>query len=76
MCYHLSCNRTQKELEKRFGDKFAKPNLFSPIYYANGFEAPKIPVITNDNPFEIQMLTWGITFYTFPSFYILNDNNL
>jgi len=60
MCYHLSCNRTQKELEKRFGAKFAKPNLFSPIYYANGFEAPKIPVITNDNPFEIQMLTWGL----------------
>lgn len=60
MCYHLSVNRKQKELEKRFGAKFAKADLFSPIFYANGFAAPKIPVITNDNPFEIQFLTWGL----------------
>lgn len=60
MCYHLSVNRKQKDLEKRFGAKFAKPNLFSPLYYANGFEAPKLPVITNDQPYEIQLLTWGL----------------
>jgi len=60
VCYHLSTNRTQKELEKRFEAKFVKPNLFSPLYYANGFEAPKVPVITNDQPDKIQMLTWGL----------------
>jgi len=60
MCYHLSVNKTQKELEKRFGAKFAKPNLFSPLYYANGFAAPRLPVITNDEPFVIQLLTWGL----------------
>jgi len=60
MCYHLSCNRSQKELEKRFGAKFKKPNLFEPLFYANGFAAPKVPVITQQEPYEIQMLTWGL----------------
>ena len=60
MCYHFSVNKTQKALEKRFGAKFTKPNLFKPIFYANGFDAPKMPVITTDKPYEIQFLTWGL----------------
>lgn len=60
MCYHFSVNKSQKELEKRFGAEFAESNLFNPIYYANGFEAPKMPVITNDKPYEIQMISWGL----------------
>lgn len=60
MCYHLSISRKQKDLEKRFGAEFSKPNLFIPIFYANGFDAPRIPVITNDESEKIQMLTWGL----------------
>jgi putative SOS response-associated peptidase YedK len=60
MCYHLSVNRQQKELEKRFGARFSKPDLFSPIFYANGFDTPRIPVITNNEPEKIQMMTWGL----------------
>jgi putative SOS response-associated peptidase YedK len=70
MCYHLSVNRKQKEVETRFGARFSKLNLnreaasrsagFTPIFYANGFEAPRIPVITNNEPEKIQMLTWGL----------------
>ncbi len=60
MCYHLSVNRKQKDLEARFGAKFSKPDLFQPIFYANGFEAPRIPVITNNEPDKIKMLTWGL----------------
>jgi len=60
MCYHVSVNKTQKELEKRFGAKFSKPNLFQPIYYANGFAAPHLAAITNDDPYVIQLLTWGL----------------
>lgn len=60
MCYHLSVNHKAKELEQRFGAKFFKPDLFHPIFYANGFEALRIPVITNDHPEIIQLLTWGL----------------
>jgi putative SOS response-associated peptidase YedK len=60
MCYHLSVNHKQKDLEKRFGAKFSKPDIFTPLFYANGFEAPRIPVITNREADKIQMLTWGL----------------
>lgn len=60
MCYHLSVNRSQKDLEKRFGANFSKPDLFKPIFYANGFDAPRIPVITNNEPDKLQLLTWGL----------------
>ncbi|MBN1325675.1 SOS response-associated peptidase [Candidatus Falkowbacteria bacterium] len=60
MCYHVSVNKTKADLEKRFGAKFEKPNLFKPIYYANGFDMPKIPVITEDTPDKIQLFYWGL----------------
>jgi len=43
-----------------FGVNFSKPDLFSSIFYANGFDAPRIPVITNNKPEKIQLFTWGL----------------
>lgn len=60
MCYHLSVNRKQRDLETRFGAEFSKPDLFSPIFYINGFDAPRIPVIINQDSDKIQMLSWGL----------------
>ena len=60
MCYHLSVNKSKSELEKRFQSKFNQPKLWKKIYYANSFELPQVPVITEDEPGQIQMFTWGL----------------
>ena len=60
MCYHFSINKSKDYLEKRFAAKFKQPQLFKPIYYASGFEAPRLPVITNQLPQQIQMINWGL----------------
>ncbi len=46
-----------KDLEeqlKKLGERIG------PHYHASGFEHPDLPVITNENPREIQLLNWGL----------------
>lgn len=60
MCFHSKQTKEAVKLAKRFkailteeATKF-KPGLF------NGFQFPKLPVITNQNPGEIDLYHWGL----------------
>lgn len=58
MCFHLSLSKTALELANRFDASFEE--AFDPVYYANGFNHPKWPVITADKPKAIQFYEWGL----------------
>jgi putative SOS response-associated peptidase YedK len=39
---------------------FPEKDAFQRQYHVSSFDIPKLPVITNDNPKQIQLLTWGL----------------
>jgi putative SOS response-associated peptidase YedK len=45
---------------KRFSALFLENVPFKRQYHASGFDLPKLPVITNDQPTQIQLFTWGL----------------
>jgi putative SOS response-associated peptidase YedK len=45
---------------KRFSALFLEPVPFKRQYHASSFDLPKLPVITNENPKQIQLFTWGL----------------
>lgn len=59
MCFHSKQTQTAVQLENRFKAKFVEPNSYSPAVY-NGFQFPRTPVITNNEPQSIQMVKWGL----------------
>jgi putative SOS response-associated peptidase YedK len=59
MCFHSKQTKKAVELEHRFRARFDKPETYQPSIF-NGFQFPKTPVITNDNPLHIQMINWGL----------------
>ncbi|MFY7810846.1 MAG: SOS response-associated peptidase [Flavobacterium sp.] len=58
MCFHTQQTQTAQTLQQRFKANFNQPNNYKPTLY-NGFEHPAMPVITHQNPEEIQMFHWG-----------------
>lgn len=59
MCYHYTVPDFDV-LETRYHAKFDAPRTFSKIFHVSGFVRPRLPVITNENPQRIQLLTWGL----------------
>jgi putative SOS response-associated peptidase YedK len=59
MCYRYSVPGPDS-LVKRFSALFLENVSFKRQYYASSFDLPKLPVITNENPRKIQLLTWGL----------------
>ncbi len=59
MCYRYSVPGPDS-LVKRFSALFLEPVPFKRQYHASSFDLPKLPVITNENPKKIQLLTWGL----------------
>jgi putative SOS response-associated peptidase YedK len=59
MCYYYSIPGHEK-LEKRFKARFASSVSFFRIFSVSGFSKPNLPVITNENVNEIQLLRWGL----------------
>ena len=43
-----------------YGIEESQIPLFSPMYYANGFNHDELPVITGDLPDRVQAITWGL----------------
>jgi len=59
MCYRYSVPGPDS-LVKRFSALFLEPVPFKRQYHASSFDLPKLPVITNENPKQIQLFTWGL----------------
>lgn len=59
MCFHSQQSQDAQTLQKRFGAKFLKPQLYTPGIY-NGFSFPATPIITHSNPESIQLFYWGL----------------
>jgi len=69
MCYRYSVPGP-KELEQAFQAEFEQNETFSKRYHVSGFDLPLLPVITNDEPKKIQLLTWGLI-----PFWVKNKTN-
>ena len=59
MCYHYTIPNID-QLKTRFEVKSAKTSEFNRVYHISGFVKPSLPVITNEAPDTIQMLSWGL----------------
>jgi len=63
MCYDIAYFTKKLEAyEKRFGVSYGESPLI-PMYHANGFDHPQVPVITGDDPEQLQLFTWGLIPY-------------
>ena len=60
MCYNISIITKMDDLEKRFGARFAKPDLYKPFYHVSGFSSPFLPVILNEDIHAIELFQWGL----------------
>lgn len=59
MCFTIKQSKEPKTLERRFKAK-NKFNIDIVNDNINGFTFPQIPVISNQNPNEIQLFHWGL----------------
>jgi putative SOS response-associated peptidase YedK len=59
MCYRYSVPGPDL-LVKRFSAVFLEEVPFKRQYHVSSFDLPKLPVITNDQPKQIQLFTWGL----------------
>jgi len=59
MCYRYSVPGPDS-LVKRFSASFPENVSFKRQYHVSSFDLPKLPVITNENPKQIQLFSWGL----------------
>lgn len=59
MCYRYSVPGPDS-LVKRFSALFLENVSFTQQYHASSFDLPKLPVITDEKPQQIQLFTWGL----------------
>lgn len=59
MCYHLSNNKTEEEIESFFEAEFEFSD-YTPVKHINGFQHPSMPVITDIDSDIIQLYKWGL----------------
>ena len=65
MCFFYALSQTAQSLKNRYqlADDFIfelGPELSGPIYYVSGFDFPKMPVLTNEQPARLQVFRWGL----------------
>jgi len=60
MCYRTKLNKKIFSLEKSLDARFLEPDKYRPMLEINAFNFPQTPVITDDNPGNIQMFHWGL----------------
>lgn len=60
MCYDVAyLTRKIEYYEKRFNASYGDIP-FAPMYHSNGFDHMDVPVITHEEPGQIQLYTWGL----------------
>ncbi len=60
MCYDIAyLTRKISYYEQRFGAEYGEVP-FAPMYHSNGFDHMEVPVITGDDPADIQLFSWGL----------------
>ena len=65
MCYTIEINLTREQLEKRYKAQFDSNAPFKKRQAVSAFTLPQLPIICEDNPEEIKLVTWGlIPFWT------------
>ncbi|RYD93692.1 MAG: SOS response-associated peptidase, partial [Sphingobacteriales bacterium] len=57
MCYHYSLSKKGEQVLKMIATEWEMP--FEPVYHANGFTFPVMPVITSQEPGTVQAYHWG-----------------
>lgn len=60
MCYHTIQTKLALQIENRFNAQIENKQEFAPHEHVNGFEFPKTPIITNENPEIIAHYNWGL----------------
>jgi putative SOS response-associated peptidase YedK len=64
MCFFYALSQTARSLQNRYNLKFdfeLAPELTeTPRYYVAGFDFPRMPVITDDRPDQLQYYHWGL----------------
>ncbi|TCJ14134.1 SOS response-associated peptidase [Flaviaesturariibacter flavus] len=58
MCYHYTFTKKQEQVMKAITAEWEMP--FEPVFHANGFTFPHMPVITSQEPGKVQAYTWGL----------------
>jgi putative SOS response-associated peptidase YedK len=59
MCYNYSVPSPVRLIE-RFKVSFPEQKSFQRRFHVSSFDTPKLPVITNDKPTQIQLFSWGL----------------
>lgn len=60
MCFRTKLNLKIPLIEEDFDAVFLSPEAYKPMAEINAFDFMKTPVITDENPEEIQMFHWGL----------------
>lgn len=60
MCFYLAATSAAKTLEARFNATFTESDLFEPAGEFNAFAHPKLPVIIEGKPDQIELFNWGL----------------
>lgn len=58
MCFHYSLTKERTEVEIQLGARWNDD--WEPVYHANGFSFPEMPVIKQSEPGIIQFSHWGL----------------
>ena len=60
MCFRTKLNAKIREIEKAFEANFIEPDAYTPAEEINAFDFKRTPVVTDENPGEIEMYQWGL----------------
>ncbi|MBU3740858.1 MAG: SOS response-associated peptidase [Candidatus Kapabacteria bacterium] len=60
MCFTVSIYAGTHVIETDVGAVFDDAEAYTPYYHVNGFVHPELPIIANERPDAIQMMSWGL----------------
>ncbi|GAB3278707.1 SOS response-associated peptidase [Larkinella harenae] len=60
MCYSVKAISELGKLAKLYKADYPKDETYQPAAKSSGFAHPRLPVITQENPSEIQLFQWGL----------------